>query len=506
MEKGFPISRNFILVSLALIVAVIFGYFVAQFFGGAADWLGLGVLVAIIALPALPLFLRWYHPILIFSWNAMMALYFLPGSPGLWMMMAGCCFVIAVLTRATDSKRRFLPAASVTLPLLLLLGVVLITARSSGGFGMRALGGQTFGGRNYLAIIAAVMGYFAFISRAIPLERAHRYAVLFFLPGCLLVMSNVTYALGPKFYFLYNLFPPEFALTQAQADYSFLAQDMVRLAGMSWAGQALFCFLLAKHGIRGIFQFSKWWRLALFIFAIAVAMFGGFRSAVIFLILTFTAMFFLEGAWRTRLLPIMAAFFVVGAAVVLPFIDRMPLAVQRALSFLPVSVDPIVRLDAEGSTQWRVDMWKDVMPEIPRYLIRGKGYAINAGELLMANEMVQRGGINPAIISGDYHNGPLSILIPFGIFGAACFLWFVFASIRGLYFNLKYGDPALKNINTLLLALFVAWFVFFCTVFGGFYADLAHFVGIIGLSIALNGGIKRKQQPAECEALAFAPA
>ena len=53
------------------------------------------------------------------------------------------------------------------------------------------------------------------------------------------------------------------------------------------------------------------------------------------------------------------------------------------------------------------------------------------------------------------------------------------------------SDPRLKKINTFLFALFIARFVFFCGIFGGLHADLAHFVGIVGLNIALNGGIRR---------------
>src|SRR5437868_5085243 len=161
MDKSFQLSRNFIIVSASLMVAVIFGYFLAQFLGGAADWAGFAVLGLVLALPFIPMLVKWHHPMLILTWNACLSLYFLPGAPALWMVMAGCSLLIAILTRATDSKRRFLHTPSVMLPLLFLTGVILITARLTGGFGMRVLGGGTFGGRGYIIIIAAIMGYFA---------------------------------------------------------------------------------------------------------------------------------------------------------------------------------------------------------------------------------------------------------------------------------------------------------------------------------------------------------
>ena len=507
MDNSFPANRNFIIVSAALLVAVIFGYFLAQFLGGAADWAGVGILVLVLGLPFIPVLVRWHQPILIFAWNASLSLYFLPGSPALWMLMAGCSLLVAVLSRATDSKRRFVGAFSVALPLFFLTAVVLATARLTGGIGMRSLGGQTYGGHGYVFIIAAVVGYFALTSQAIPVERASRYIALFFLPGLLLMMSNVTYALGPKFYFLYYLFPPEFAMAQAQADYGLGTQGMVRLGGTSWAGQAVFCFLLARYGISGLLEFSKPWRLVLFVLAVFGSMFGGFRSGFIFLGLTFIALFWFEGLWRTRLLPVMMFVMVIGLALFLPFVGKMPLAVQRSLSFLPIDVDPSVRIDAQGSTEWRLEMWRVLTPEIPKYLWKGKGYAINPADLYLASQGLAQGygaSSEASIIAGDYHNGPLSVIIPFGIFGSVCFLWFIVASLRALYLNYRHGDPRLKRINTFLLAIFVAWFVFFCGIFGGVHSDLAHFVGIVGLSIALNGGIKRPERATQAGVPQFA--
>ena len=46
------------------------------------------------------------------------------------------------------------------------------------------------------------------------------------------------------------------------------------------------------------------------------------------------------------------------------------------------------------------------------------------------------------------------------------------------------------NLNQFLLALFYARVVFFLFFFGAFYLDLALFVGIVGLSISANGGVR----------------
>ena len=62
---------------------------------------------------------------------------------------------------------------------------------------------------------------------------------------------------------------------------------------------------------------------------------------------------------------------IVGLAVfifvpVLLFADKMPLSVQRAISFLPINVDADVLADATGSTDWRVQMWASVIKDMPK--------------------------------------------------------------------------------------------------------------------------------------------
>src|SRR5208283_5557251 len=91
------------------------------------------------------------------------------------------------------------------------------------------------------------------------------------------------------------------------------------------------------------------------------------------------------------------------------------------------------------------------------------------------------------IVVGDFHSGPLSILIPFGLYGAIAFLWFLAAGLRVLHRNWKFGDPALQRVNALLLAAFAGRTVFFFIFFGALHSDIAFFAGLLGLSVALNG-------------------
>jgi len=93
------------------------------------------------------------------------------------------------------------------------------------------------------------------------------------------------------------------------------------------------------------------------------------------------------------------------------------------------------------------------------------------------------------------NSGPLSLLIPLGIFGALAFIAFTVACLVVLYRNFRFGDPRLKSINTLLLSLFITRLFLYWVVFGSVTTGLSIFTGLIGLSVALNGGMAEEPQP-----------
>jgi hypothetical protein len=168
----------------------------------------------------------------------------------------------------------------------------------------------------------------------------------------------------------------------------------------------------------------------------------------------------------------------------------MPYSIQRTLSFLPVKVDPEVRAGAQDSTNWRLRIWSDVLPEVPQHLLLGKGYALSAKDMVKMPQGSDA-GIEGTEWAGDYHSGPLSVIIPFGIFGTLAFLWFLVAGSRVLYKNYKFGHPAYRGINRFLFAQFIAKLFIFCFVFGALSSEFVTFTALVGLSISLNGGVAK---------------
>src|SRR5207342_1252168 len=94
------------------------------------------------------------------------------------------------------------------------------------------------------------------------------------------------------------------------------------------------------------------------------------------------------------------------------------------------------------------------------------------------------------IRAGDYHSGPLSIIIPFGVMGVLAMMCFFISGLRVVFRNMRYGEAQIKNINTFLFSFYVGRLLYFILFFGGIEIDLWLFVSTVGVSLAINGGVK----------------
>ncbi|MEP6662092.1 MAG: hypothetical protein ABJC04_00385 [Verrucomicrobiota bacterium] len=502
--------RTVLIFSFAIILSILGGYLVAKplNYTSLAFFVGLGFLFA------LPLLLRWHFPLLILCWNTNMVVLGLKGQPPFWLFMIAISFSLTCLYYALDKRQKYLYVPSVIAPLIFLAGVVVLTAKIRGGIGLNMFGGGESGGKRYIFILAPIVGYFALTAHRIPWNRAYAYVVTFFIGFGSSAIAVALPFLPSFLWFLFAIFPPE--MSSFENLDLIEKQSITRFGGLTTLSTAIFCILLACYGIRGIlnlssplkflpfslrggFEITRPWRMIFFLGALAVSFLGGFRSAIIVLALLFSIQFYFERLFRSRLFPILAGIAVTVAVCILPITDHLPLSMQRTLSFLPVNVDPAARLDAAVSTEWRLQIWRRVLPEVPDYFWVGKGFSLNTREMELLSSPAsteQNNTIEMAILAQDYHSGPLTLLLPLGIGGLIGFIWFLIASIKVLLKNYRNSPPQLLTLNTFLLSYFMARSIFFFLIFGSFYSDLLSFVGVIGLSISLNHGVNEKKRSA----------
>jgi hypothetical protein len=272
----------------------------------------------------------------------------------------------------------------------------------------------------------------------------------------------------------------------------------------------VFNYMLARYGLRGILLGNRPGRAVLFLGCLYVSLMGGFRIGLITNAFLLGFFFLLEGLHRTRLLLVVILLMFVGAALIVPFSRDLPRSVQRTLTILPLDLDPEVKMDADGSAQWRYDMWHDVWPKVPQYLLLGKGYALTSEDYqFMGNGQFAGGDAldkssTGLAVSGDYHSGPLSTLVPFGVWGAISIIWLLSTALFVTYRNYKYSPPELFTVNAYFFIISCWHTLCFCFVFGAYGEDVLFIGHTVGFSVALNWGI-RAAKPVAASVRSFVP-
>jgi hypothetical protein len=487
------VVRNFIIYSICLVLAVVIGFMLAS----PLEWSSFSTVILVFAALLVPAVLRFHHPLLMLGWNASIIFFFLPGAPQVWLPLTALSLTISIGRRCVDQGFRFLSVRSVAIPLIVIGIVVLVTAQATGGIKLRSMGsGDVYGGKRYFFLLGAIAGFFALSAQPIPPKYAKRYMGFFLLGGITALVGDIYYFDQSWMHPIYLFIPPNINAIETGSGIS-------RFGGVNASAAILFSFMLARYGLREILTIRHPWRFVLLIVFAVLSLFGGFRSVLITIAAVFILQFFLEGLHRTRMLPMLLIAAALCVTIGLPFVKHLPYSVQRTLAVLPIDIDPVVRMDAANSSEWRIKLWKSVLPQIPRHLLVGKGFALTSEDYdysistATGNMKEFSEDQNWAALAGEYHNGPLSVIITFGIWGAIAFIWFMIAAFLVVYRNFRYGDPSLKTVNAFLLATFVVRGLMFLFVVGGIQYDLQAFAGYIAMSIALNHGVaQRGSQPA----------
>jgi hypothetical protein len=486
MNNAPAILKSLIIFAVIVPLAVIVGYMVTD----PLDYSTFAYAGIVASVLVFPLLLRWHYYLLLFSFNAAVYLFFMKGNPQMWVVMVALSLGISLLERTLNSQMHFIHVPQITRPLICMIGVVFMTAKLTGGFGFRSFGSDVGGGQKYVWLIVSILSYFALTAHRIPPERANWYLGLFLLSGLTGAIGDL-YPITPSFlHFIFWMFPPG-AIDPAHQ----FELGVTRLGGIAGAAATVVFWLAARYGLRGIFLSGKLWRPVLFIMASMMIFLGGFRIKILSYLFTLGLMFFLEGLHRTRALLVFAIMGMLGMVLIIPLASHLPFTFQRSLAFLPLNISQEARQAAEGSSDWRVDMWKALLPQASQHLLLGKGYALSAEDFQLLGRDVAFHSVDASqqglAIAGDYHNGPLSVVIPFGIWGAIVFLWFTIAGIRVMYCNYRYGDESLRTINMYMWATYLYVFIRFFIIYGTLTGDMTFFASMIGLSIALNGGVCR---------------
>jgi hypothetical protein len=173
--------------------------------------------------------------------------------------------------------------------------------------------------------------------------------------------------------------------------------------------------------------------LMLILVAVAASLMGGFRNGLAAVGLTFLVGIAYRSGGTGVLL---SSFMGMGGIALLAAINLLaplPPNVQRALTFLPGTWEQRYKDDAEGSTEWRVEVWKEVLLTKRwiqnKYLGDGLGFSATEFAAQRNQRKGARAGISgfdahreSVLANGDYHSGPVSSVRVVGYIGLFIFL------------------------------------------------------------------------------------
>lgn len=375
---------------------------------------------------------------------------FLPGSPSPWwgaVAVVGVIFALRFLLRKNDFQFRF-----TWLEFAIFLQMVAVAqAFARNPTGLSVLGGELVGGKPYI-IFAFSFIAFALLSVVKADLRIIKWVVI-----CSILMAVMDGGL-----MLASLFVPSIAMAvlPLYSGVSFTsattgggATDALesRLDGAKDIGKSLAfaAFTLFRpistlnplHPIRFLLMASS----------LSFILISGFRSvlAQVFLVAIVSSLI------RRKFLDVIVcgviAMLGLMLLVVSGQVEKLPYGAQRILSVLPINVRHDIRVDAEGSANWRFEMWELALTT-DRYISNkwlGDGFAYRADEHAMMMDAVHGSSrshqTNQAsqdlmMAKGSYHGFHVEAIRMTGAFGLLCALialgiFFRYAWIQIQYFR-----------------------------------------------------------------------
>lgn len=420
--------------------------------------------------------------------------------PGQWraadlaylLVIAGC--VLLFLTRNLSYKLQFRLVH--LFALLVIMSVVQVYLRNP--VGLAVFGSASVGGRAYLTFGIGVMMCVIFSIIKVPVVELFTMRKFALIGGVFTVIAQwMAYIPGLGL-------PLALALGTGNLDFNSVGSSS-GMAGRNLAGAdsaKVFSRVTISFTspMKAIFL-NRWTFIILF--AVFGGMVSGFRSKLGDCILILALGVLYWSGIRAVLAAFLFGVFGLLSLAILNLMFPLTAEAQRALSFLPGTWEERYVREAEDSTDWRVEIWKEALLS-ERWIknkVIGDGLGFSSKELQL-QEAMARGDYQMAgfgnltshqvslLINGDYHSGPVSFVRTVGYVGLSIFgvgLIAVLVSAHRLLRSLRrtpyFGVAALVCIPAIAHP-----FLFFF-VFGTFSGDISLFFLNIGLLSFLRNNV-----------------
>jgi hypothetical protein len=301
--------------------------------------------------------------------------------------------------------------------------------------GFWAMQTSMVGGRPYFEI-ALALGAFIILSRVEISDFIARIFPLFYvIPTWCVGVLEIIGRLIPQTAYPLSVLYSGVDVRSVTAGFQEDAQlGETRMTAMQFAGTSSVLALCSKYNPLTLISPLHPLRAVLLATAFGAIFLSGFRSALLFCMAAFVLATLLRGRFKDLWIAGSALLLFVVALVSLQGnVLQLPTTMQRALSWLPGQWSAEAVQQAEGSSQWRFEMWEWAWNDdrILRDRVWGQGFGLSIDDMnliassLMAGEGggTRLGGSDREnfMITGSFHSGPLSTIKYIGIVGLALY-------------------------------------------------------------------------------------
>ncbi|MEI8233741.1 MAG: O-antigen ligase family protein [Verrucomicrobiota bacterium] len=312
--------------------------------------------------------------------------------------------------------------------LLLINLAYLLTVYIRNPVGTRTMGLEKIGGKPYVEVVIALLGYWVFNHVTIPSKLAMRLPFLMILGSLFTTSVSLLCKLVPALTPVLSQIYSGFGAVQAEDPSSPSPADDSSISRESeWqgAGTGILKALSSYFPPLSTLNPLHIVRFLLTILACAAILKAGFRSVFIgwgfFFML---ASYFREGLASMMRIPALIVPLVCLLLVSHGTLFELPLNMQRTLSFLPGKWDPIAEMNAQESNEWRLEIWKTVWNSGDKYIKNwwfGDGFGMTQSDFREAMQAGSTGQEN-LTVAGDYHSLPLTTIHTVGYVGLTLFM------------------------------------------------------------------------------------
>jgi hypothetical protein len=354
-------------------------------------------------------------------------------------------------------KRRLHKPQTSWLEVILLLNILWIASVfARNPVGVRAMGTEMLGGRPYFEIAAACCAFWVLTRTVIPAAYARLFPLLMAAGSFFASMLGLLTTLVPG---LTPLIAPFYSgvdtTTYLSREYSAETEDRVgRLTELRGFGVQGTGVMLSLYNPFSLLNPLNVIPAGIFFLSILFIFLSGFRGALIGAGASFVIAAYFWGGLPSAIRAVFLAIAAVALLVSMQSIGiNLPMSAQRALSVIPAEWDREAVESAKGTSEWRVDMWNTVLANPDLYLRNpafGTGFGFSERDLEIQLSASFGGAgyfggsqYEAQLISGAFHNGPLSAIRYAGVVGLLLYYTLMFTMLAFAFKLVKHtkGSP-----------------------------------------------------------------